>query len=137
MASKLAHREHRRRARKTLIEKTASMTPNEIAARLRASSDGFLLSPEWQAVRRQAMERYGCVCCKCGREGTARSPINFDHIKPRKHFPELALDIENLQPLCARCNKRKGNGPAVDYRGRDAATLALQRRIAQMLATEA
>ena len=38
-----------------------------------------------------------------------KTPCNIDHIKPRKFFPELALDILNLQLLCAKCNKRKGN----------------------------
>jgi len=92
------------------------MTPNQIAKSFRDVSDGFLLSKEWRDLRKLAAEKYGCVCCKCGTEQTARRRINFDHIKPRKFFPELALDIENLQPLCGRCNKNKGNGAPVDYR---------------------
>ena len=42
--------------------------------------------------------------------------INVDHIKPRKFFPELALDFDNLQILCGRCNKAKGNRHHTDYR---------------------
>ena len=38
------------------------------------------------------------------------------HIKPRKTHPELALEFDNLQVLCADCNKRKGNKHSIDYR---------------------
>ena len=69
----------------------------------------FLRSPEWRLLRKLAIARYGSTCVKCGRVGSKESPINIDHIKPRKYFPELALDINNLQPLCSPCNKRKGN----------------------------
>ncbi len=34
--------------------------------------------------------------------------INVDHIKPRHTFPELELDPDNLQVLCADCNLGKG-----------------------------
>ena len=109
-------RNARHRAKLALAARLASKSDNEIAASIRSASDGFLLSPEWRALRKQAAERYGSTCCKCGREQAGRLRVNFDHIKPRKFFPDLALDIENLQPLCGPCNKRKGNGPAVDYR---------------------
>jgi 5-methylcytosine-specific restriction endonuclease McrA len=106
----------RKRSMARLHAASLTLTPNEIAANLRVASDGFLASPEWKAVRLQALERYGRICCKCGASPKWAGDINVDHIKPRKFFPELSLDIGNLQPLCRRCNKRKGNGPAVDYR---------------------
>lgn len=106
----------RRAARVSVAAAMGLKTPNEVAAELRVKSDGFLLTPEWRAVRAEAIKRYGLACGKCGAEQTARSRTNIDHIKPRKFFPELALDIDNLQPLCGKCNKRKGNGAAIDYR---------------------
>lgn len=42
--------------------------------------------------------------------------INVDHIKPRLHHPHLALEFSNLQVLCPRCNKAKGNKHETDYR---------------------
>lgn len=44
--------------------------------------------------------------------------LNVDHVKPRKFYPELALDLDNLQVLCALCNHGKGNSDATDWRGR-------------------
>ena len=103
----------RRKQRAAALEQ---QSPNQIAKDIREKSDGFLLSPEWKALRKEAIARYGSVCCKCGREPSRDSPVNIDHIKCRKFFPWLALEITNLQPLCGSCNKLKGNGPPVDYR---------------------
>ena len=96
--------------------KAEAMTDNELADAMRVSLDPFTHTQAWRELRKLAAERYGMVCCKCGKDGTRRSPINFDHIKPRKYFPDLALDINNLQPLCGPCNKAKGNKHCTDYR---------------------
>ena len=106
----------RRQSRISWKIRADSMSDNELANHLHINSDMFLRSKEWRELRKKAIERYGDKCLKCGKQGTKASPINIDHIKPRKFFPELALDINNLQPLCSRCNKDKGNGQAIDYR---------------------
>lgn len=95
--------------------KASTMTDNEVADALRKTADPFLYTEAWRALRQEAKEKYGLICCNCGRENSRKFPINFDHVKPRKFFPELALDINNLQPLCGPCNKRKGN-QTIDYR---------------------
>ena len=98
------------RSRKiSLKAKVDNLSDNEIASNLRKTSDGFLKSKEWKALRLKALELYGFICIKCGKDNSREYPINVDHIKPRKFFPELALDIANLQPMCGSCNKKKGN----------------------------
>lgn len=106
----------RRAQRLSWALKASTMTDNEVADALRQTADPFLRTDAWMKLRRLALEKYGLVCCKCGRENSRRFPINMDHIKPRKFFPELALDINNLQPLCGPCNKAKGNKDYTDYR---------------------
>lgn len=96
--------------------KSSAMTDYEVTEALRKTSDPFLYTAEWRELRKAAIEKYGLICCKCGRENSRSYPINFDHIKPRKFFPHLALDINNLQPLCGLCNKAKGNKHQTDYR---------------------
>ena len=108
--------------------KASSMTDNEVADALRNTSDPFLYTDAWRNLRKQAAELYGLICCKCGRENSRKFPINFDHIKPRRFFPELALDIKNLQPLCGPCNKAKGNKHQTDYRTQKTPHLAGQKR---------
>lgn len=42
--------------------------------------------------------------------------MNVDHVKPRKLFPHLALDVDNLQILCDACNHGKSNWDQTDWR---------------------
>ena len=89
---------------------------NEIAEKLKKKSKSFLQSPEWKKLRAAVVKHYGRRCMKCG--STPKNPkfTHVDHIKCRKYFPELALDFNNLQVLCCRCNKVKGNKNSNDYR---------------------
>ena len=85
---------------------------------LKARSKNFLLSPEWKALRKKVVLHYGRQCMKC--KSTPKNPkmTHIDHIKCRKNYPELALDFNNLQVLCCRCNREKGNKNSIDYRGK-------------------
>jgi 5-methylcytosine-specific restriction endonuclease McrA len=96
-----------------LVNLVRGKDANEISELLRRQGKDFLWSAEWRALRLEAIKLYGNRCAKCGKED---EHINIDHIKPRKFYPDLALDINNLQPLCHPCNKEKGNKAPVDYR---------------------
>lgn len=78
--------------------------------------DDFLSSPQWKKLRMEALVKYGNRCQCCGTSPKYGAVINVDHIKPRKKFPELALDINNLQILCGDCNQGKGNWNQTDWR---------------------
>jgi 5-methylcytosine-specific restriction endonuclease McrA len=81
----------------------------------RKQSKSFLNSEEWKRLRIQVLKDYGNVCLCCG----ARPPdaiIHVDHIRPRALYPELALDYDNLQPLCKDCNEGKGIEDCTDFR---------------------
>jgi hypothetical protein len=80
-----------------------------------ATSD-FLQTFEWRRLRMQALKKYGSKCMCCGATPQTGAVMNVDHIKPRKLFPELALDITNLQILCNECNHGKGNWDLTDWR---------------------
>jgi 5-methylcytosine-specific restriction endonuclease McrA len=84
------------------------------------SSDGFLQSYEWRSVRMKVLVRDGAVCACCGATREDGVKLHVDHIKPRKLFPELALDLDNLQVLCEVCNHGKGNWDMTDWRKRNA-----------------
>jgi hypothetical protein len=59
-------------------------------------------------VRIQVLQKYGNKCAWCGAYGGDKGVgLEMDHIKPfSKGGPST---IDNLQPLCGPCNKKKGN----------------------------
>lgn len=80
------------------------------------SGNEFLQSFEWRKLRMVALKKYGPKCQCCGASVKDGAVMNVDHIKPRKHYPELALDVDNLQILCHECNHGKGNWDMTDWR---------------------
>jgi 5-methylcytosine-specific restriction endonuclease McrA len=94
---------------KSIVSKLSN---NELAIFFENQRKNFLQSKEWKLLRKDALQKYGKKCHKCG----SIKNINVDHIKPRKFYPELALDFNNLQILCSFCNKNKGNKNCKDYR---------------------
>lgn len=79
------------------------------------SSKDFLSSWEWTNLRYRALQLHGRKCQCCG----AKPPdvvLHVDHIKPRSKYPELSLSLDNLQILCAACNKGKSNVYEDDFR---------------------
>lgn len=80
------------------------------------TSDAFLSTFEWRRVRMEALKKYGPRCMCCGATPATGAVMNVDHIKPRKKWPSLALDVNNLQVLCHECNHGKGNWDQTDWR---------------------
>lgn len=74
---------------------------------------GFYGSRSWYQLRYRAIKVYGRVCAACR---TTEGEMHVDHIKPRSKFPELSLEISNLQVLCASCNIGKGAWDHTDWR---------------------
>jgi len=80
------------------------------------NATAFLQSYEWKKVRMEALIRYGRRCACCGASPESGAVMNVDHIKPRRKYPHLALDLNNLQVLCGDCNFGKGNWNETDWR---------------------
>jgi len=60
---------------------------------------------------------FGNRCLRCGELYLKNSPnrrMSVDHVVPLSQGGEYK-DLSNLQPLCRRCNFRKG-GKTIDYR---------------------
>ena len=100
------------RLRITQIGDTArSKSKNSFVA-----TDSFLSTYAWRKVRMEALKKYGPKCMCCGATPADGAVMNVDHIKPRKLWPSLALDVSNLQILCHECNHGKGNWDQTDWR---------------------
>lgn len=95
---------------------------------IHTASDAFLMTYEWRKVRMEALKKYGAKCQCCGATPASGAVMNVDHIKPRKLFPHLALDLNNLQVLCHDCNHGKGNWDMTDWRERNESPVQLDLR---------
>lgn len=104
---------------KNLKKKTKRKTKSKQYKKVLSSS--FYNSKEWRKVRYQALTIHGNNCMACGSSPEDGIVIHVDHIKPKSKFPELALDVDNLQILCADCNLGKSNIDDTDWRASEEA----------------
>ena len=61
--------------------------------------------PEWEELRYKTFRDCGFACMACNRIDEV---LHIDHIKPLSRYPWLAFNQDNLQVLCATCNRGKG-----------------------------
>ena len=110
-------RKKNRKDRKA-AKKTKAIRKYDASWKADKTSSDFLKSYEWKALRLQALILHGrrCQCCGASPDATNNVVLNVDHIKPRKLFPNLALNLDNLQVLCGDCNHGKGNWNQTDFR---------------------
>ena len=91
------------------------------------AGDKFYGTYEWRELRYKALQLYGPRCMLCGAD-SKEAKICVDHIKPRAKYPELELDINNLQILCDACNHGKGRWDETDHRFTDPDKLEPEQR---------
>jgi 5-methylcytosine-specific restriction endonuclease McrA len=100
----------------SVVVKPKPETKSIRAGGVDVASDAFLSTFQWRKVRMEALKKYGPRCQCCGATPATGAVMNVDHIKPRKKWPSLALDVNNLQVLCHDCNHGKGNWDDTDWR---------------------
>lgn len=83
----------------------------------------FYSSYTWRKLRKQIKERDNCECQECKRNGLVfvdtfemnksgkRKKIKLivHHIKELVDYPELALEVDNLETLCVNCHNKLHN----------------------------
>jgi 5-methylcytosine-specific restriction endonuclease McrA len=110
----------KRKAKRALDRQIARADKPKVAVKkvggVDVKTDAFLSTYEWRKTRMLALKKYGPRCQCCGATPATGAVMNVDHIKPRKLFPELALEVSNLQILCHDCNHGKGNWDTTDWR---------------------
>lgn len=60
----------------------------------------------YEDIKRIRSEHKLLVCPSCGQ---VTIPNTVDHYLPKSHFPELAIVLVNLTPMCSQCQDEKGN----------------------------
>jgi len=83
------------------------------AARKRRNIRRRLYYSGWFGICKEYLiYKHGKQCMRCGE----KRRLTIDHIVPIKRRPDLAGDVNNMQLLCAACNREKGCGDDTDYR---------------------
>lgn len=84
-------------------------TPNGYEVDTKAHRTQFYKSSEWQRLRDEAMKRDHYECVWCARDGKVmtNATLEVDHIKELEHYPQYALDIDNLRTLCKDCHNKR------------------------------
>lgn len=75
-------------------------------------------NPEYRKLRHEVFIRDGEECAKCGNK-PPKFIMHIDHIKPVSKYPDLFLNKDNMQVLCAECNLDKSNKNEIDYRNKN------------------
>jgi len=109
-----AERKALRKAKKKARE--AGIVSKPVHKRPGRKIDPFYHSKAWILVRYKVLVRDKGICQCCGRSAKDGVVMNVDHIKPKWKYPELALDENNLQTLCSRCNSGKWGVDETDWR---------------------
>lgn len=64
----------------------------------------FYTSPAWRKLQAQILKENHYECERCKRKGLVVKATTVHHKKYLRLHPELALDPDNLEPICERCH---------------------------------
>lgn len=94
-----------RKCRRQELLLAGSNEPIESGPIKTQSGKDFYRSLKWRKLRFNFFmtSKRECTICR------SQVKLHVDHIKPRSLFPDLSLDINNLQILCESCNFGKSN----------------------------
>ncbi len=81
---------------------------------VRVDKKAFYNSEAWQRARQAALIRDKYLCVECLKRRKFRRATTVHHVDHLLDDPEKALDLANLESLCADCHNRahpeKGRG---------------------------
>ncbi|MDJ0734977.1 MAG: TIGR02646 family protein [Nostocaceae cyanobacterium] len=66
----------------------------------------ILRNPEKGCLDQSLLQEQGFICCYCNRR-IGKENSHIEHLKPRTHYPDLALKYTNLLASCQRERERK------------------------------
>ena len=64
----------------------------------------FYTSPIWRKTQASILKENHNECCRCKAKGLVIQARTVHHKKYLRTHPELALDRDNLEPVCERCH---------------------------------
>ncbi|OIK13582.1 endonuclease [Bacillus sp. MUM 116] len=67
----------------------------------------FYKSAAWLNCRKIVLIRDTYLCQECLRKGKITAANTVHHIKHLEEYPDLALDIDNLETICRPCHNNE------------------------------
>ncbi len=64
----------------------------------------FYTSPVWRRLQARILKDNHYECERCRKKGLVVRARTVHHRKYLRNYPELALDVDNLEPICERCH---------------------------------
>lgn len=64
----------------------------------------FYTSPIWRSTQAHVLKQNHYECSRCKAKGMVVKARVVHHKKYLRQHPELALDEDNLEPLCEKCH---------------------------------
>lgn len=95
--------------------KRAKKTIDNASQAVKDAAPKKVCRKKWGELRYLALLVYGNTCVCCG-NNPPTVVITVDHILPKAQYPDKALDIRNLQPMCEGCNQAKADTDMTDWR---------------------
>ena len=79
----------------------------------------FYKQMAWRRLRVVALQRDNCLCQNCLRNKKITIATEVHHKKPIKNYPELSLELSNLESLCWQCHEEtKRRREEISYKAR-------------------
>lgn len=66
---------------------------------------GFYHKPAWRKIRLVALQRDNYLCQECLRKKKITPATEVHHIRPLEDYPELGLELSNLESICWACHE--------------------------------
>lgn len=79
--------------------------------------DSFYRTQRWRKLRKRVLERDNYLCVRCLHKYNIFNSENLEahHVKSRKNYPELELDMNNIVCVCKTCNLQLGTADSLDF----------------------
>lgn len=74
--------------------------------RFKTNNDTFYKSRDWQELRLEALQRDNYLCQECLKRGIITPANTVHHIKPLRVDKSRALQLSNLETVCAGCHNK-------------------------------
>lgn len=78
----------------------------------------FYWTKEWRIIRKIRRRKDNNECQRCMRAGRYSPADMVHHIKEVRHYPILALDLDNTECLCNACHNKEHPEKLRGYRRR-------------------